>query len=112
MPPSITSVAAIGPPLIVGAISLIALVIALTARYMYRWAGRWRWICVIASTLALYLNVFVGVVQVFQKPTILHSLAPAGSEPPFVIAQTVVLLGFVGLAIGAVKKFKSPNVVG
>lgn len=103
--------AAIGPPHIVGAISLIVLAIALAAIYMYRLAGRWRWIYVIAAVLALYLNVFVGVAQAFQKLPFLHRLAPAGSEPPFVIAQTVVLLVFVGLGVGAAKNFRSPSIM-
>lgn len=73
----------------------------------FRLAGRWRWIYVIAAMLALYLNVFVGVVQAFQELPFLHRLAPTGSEPPFVIVQSVVLLIFVGLGLGAVRQFRS-----
>ena len=97
--------AAIGPPHIVGLFSLIVLAIGLAALYKYQLAGRWRWIYVIAAVLALYLNVFVGVAQAFQKVLFLHRLAPAGSEPPFVIAQTVVLLAFLVIGVGAIKRF-------
>ena len=52
------------------------------------------------------LNVFVGVVQSFQKIAFLHTLAPNGSEPPFVVAQGLVLLMFVVLGFLAVKRFR------
>jgi hypothetical protein len=35
----------------------------------------------------------------------LHSLAPNQSEPPFLAAELIVLVIFVGLAIGAVRAF-------
>jgi len=55
--------------------------------------------------LALYLNVLVGVVQTFQKLSFLHALAPNGSEPLFIVAQTIVLLIFVLLGFMTVRKF-------
>jgi hypothetical protein len=58
--------------------------------------------------VVLYLNVFVGVVQAFQKLPLLASLAPTQSEPPFLIAQSVVLVIFVGLGIVAVRSFRAP----
>jgi len=51
------------PSHIVGIISLILLAIAIVALYRYRLGRAWRWIYVICAVLALYLNVFVGVVQ-------------------------------------------------
>jgi hypothetical protein len=56
--------------------------------------------------LALYLNVFVGVVQAFQKVSPLRSLAPTQSELPFLIAQFVVLAIFIVLGILAVRLFR------
>ena len=94
------------PSHIVGAISLVVLAIALLALYRYRLAGSWRWIYVVSAVVSLYLNVFVGVVQGFQKIPSLAVLAPTQSEPPFVIAQVVVLLGFVGIAIFALRSFR------
>jgi hypothetical protein len=90
----------------VGVVSLVTLAVALLARYVYRLAGAWRWIYVVGALLALYLNVFVGVAQAFQKVTFLHPLAPKGSEPPFFIAQGLVLAIFVILCIMAVKRFR------
>jgi hypothetical protein len=49
---------------------------------------------------ALYLNVFVAVVQAFQKLSLLQPLAPTQSEPPFVVAQVVVLAILVAFGIG------------
>src|SRR5262245_47971088 len=73
---------AIGPPHIVGAISLIVLAIALVALYGRHLAGRWRVAYVATALLALYFNVFVAVVQAFTKLPPLTALAPTQSEPP------------------------------
>jgi hypothetical protein len=91
----------------VGTISLVMLAIAVLALYVYILSGAWRWLYVVSSVIALYLNVFVGVVQSFQKIAFLHALAPKGSEPPFVIAQILVMALFIVLGILAVKKFHS-----
>jgi hypothetical protein len=55
--------------------------------------------------LAFYLNVFVLVVQLFEKVPILTRLAPTQSEAPFAVAQLVVLAIFVALGVLAVKRF-------
>jgi hypothetical protein len=57
--------------------------------------------------LALYLNVFVGVVQAFLKIPALNALAPKQTEPPFVVAQGIVLVLFVILAIVAAIRFRA-----
>jgi hypothetical protein len=93
------------PSHIVGIISLVVLAIALFALYVRHLAGAWRWIYVASAVLSLYLNVFVAVVQAFVKQPFLKPLAPTQSEPPFVIAQGVVLLSFVVLGILAVRAF-------
>jgi hypothetical protein len=97
------------PSHIVGIISLVVLAIAIVALYALHLAGPWRWIYVVSGVLALYLNVFVGVVQAFQKLPFLASLAPTQSEPPFLIAQAVVLVILVGLGIAAVRSFHPPT---
>ena len=94
-----------GPPEIVGAISLVVLAAAILALYAYKLAGAWRWIYVSAAVFALYLNVFVGVVQTFQKVPYFHALAPTQTEPPFAVAQGVVLIAFIVLGIAAARKF-------
>ena len=93
------------PSHIVGIISLVVLAIALVALYLRRLDGAWRWIYVVTATAALYFNCFVAVAQAFQKIGSLHALAPTQSEPPFLIAQIVVLAIFVVLGFLAVKKF-------
>jgi len=94
-----------GPPEIVGLISLIVLIVAILALYSFKLAGSWRWIYVATALFALYLNVFVGVVQTFQKVAFFNALAPTQKEPPFAIAQGIVLLAFIALGIAAAKKF-------
>jgi len=96
---------AVTPAAIFGVISLAVLAVALLALYVFHANGAWRWIYVVTAVLALYLNVFVLVVQAFQKISFLHPLAPTGSEPPFLVAQTVVLLIFLGLGFLAVRRF-------
>jgi hypothetical protein len=98
--------ASFGPPEIIGAISLVALGIAILALYGYKLAGAWRWIYVAAAVFALYLNVFVGVVQTFQKVAFFHVLAPTQTELPFAVAQGIVLIAFIGLGIATAKKFR------
>jgi hypothetical protein len=94
------------PSHILGVISLVALAIAIPARYLLHMAGSWRAIYVVSAVLALYLNVFVLVAQIFLKVPAAHALAPTGKEPPFLIAQVAVLAIFVVLGIFAVKKFR------
>jgi hypothetical protein len=94
------------PSHIVGIISLAVLAIAIFALYSRELAGTWRWIYVVGAVLALYLNVFVGVVQSFLKIPTLNALAPTQSEPSFVIAQSVVLAIFFALGITAVRSFR------
>ncbi len=93
------------PSHIVGIISLVVLAVAIAALYVFRLSGAWRLIYVIGAVLSLYLNAFVGVVQSFQKLSFLQPLAPTQSEPPFIIAQTAVLLIFVVLGFLAVRRF-------
>ena len=95
-----------GPAHIVGVLSLVVLAIALFARYVSRLAGASRWIYVVAALLALYLSVFVGIIQAFQKLTFLQALAPTQSEPPFLYTQLGVLAVFVVLGIVAVVRFR------
>ena len=89
------------PAIGVGIISLVVLAVAILARYVRHLAGAWRWIYVVSASAALYFNVFVLVVQLFQKVPDLKALAPTQSEPPFAATQFIVLIFFVVLAIAA-----------
>ncbi|MGA9967647.1 MAG: hypothetical protein WBQ10_20790 [Terriglobales bacterium] len=93
------------PSHILGIISLVVLAIAIPARYLFHLAGSWRWIYVVGASMALYLNVFVLIAQLFMKVPTLKASAPTQSEPPFLVAQLLVLLIFVGLTILAAKRF-------
>jgi hypothetical protein len=93
------------PPRAVGTISLVLLATAVAALYPFHLTGAWRWIYIGCAVVALYLNVFVGVIQAFQKLSFLRSLAPTQSEPPFLVAQLVVLIAFVALGVLAVIRF-------
>jgi hypothetical protein len=90
----------------VGIISLVVLAIAIAALYLFHLAGKWRAPCVISALMALYLNCFVAIVQSFLKIPALRAVAPYGNEPPFLIAQTIVLLIFIAFGILATKRFR------
>jgi hypothetical protein len=96
------------PSHIIGALSLLLLAIACYALYGQRLSGSWRWIFVVTALLAQYFNVFVLVIQSFLKIGPLHALAPSvpPSEPPFAIAQGIVLVFFVIVIIGAIRRFR------
>jgi hypothetical protein len=57
------------------------------------------------AAIALYLNVFVLIAQLFQKVPALKALAPTGKEPPFLVAQLCVMAIFIVLTIVAARKF-------
>ena len=89
-----------------GIMSLVVLAIAIVARYPLHLAGVWRGTYVISAAIALYFNMFVLVVQSFEKLPVLKALAPTQKEPPFVIAQLVLMAIFVVLTIFAVRRFR------
>jgi len=96
-----------------GILSLLLLAIACFALYGQKLSGAWRWIYVLTALISLYLNVFVLVIQSFLKIGPLHALAPSvpPSEPPFAIAQGIVLVFFIIVIIGAIRRFRPPAVL-
>ena len=94
------------PSHIVGAISLVVLAVAIVALVGLHFRSVWRGIYVVSTALALYFNVFVGVVQAFLRVPALHALAPQQTEPPFVVAQVLVLALFILLTVVAVRRFR------
>ena len=94
------------PAIGVGIISIVLLAIAIIARYPFHLRGAWRWIYVVTAMLSLYLNVFVLIVQLFQKVPALKALAPTQSEPPFQFTQLLVLVLFIALTILGVIRFR------
>lgn len=99
------------PSHIVGIISLVVLAICCGARYSFRMHGQWRWIYVVTALIAQYLNVFVLMVQMFQKIPALKAMAPTQSEPPFLIAQVVVLVLFIYAGFRAAMRYRPPTMV-
>ena len=94
------------PAIALGIMSLIVLAVAIFARYPRQLAGHWRWIYVVTAVIALYFNVFVLVVQTFEKIPALHAMAPTQTEQPFKLTQLVVLAIFVLLGIIAAIRFR------
>ena len=93
------------PAINLGIISLVVLALAFVTRYLLHLS--WRKTYVIAACTALYFNVFVLVVQSFEKVPALRALAPTQKEPPFAVAQITVLLFFVVVTTFAVKRFRT-----
>jgi hypothetical protein len=94
------------PSHIVGILSLIVLAIAIYALYSRHLAGIWRPVYVVTAMIALWFNVFVLIAQAFLKIAPLKALAPTGSEPPFLIAQAIVLIVFVVVTAADLRKFR------
>ena len=84
----------------------MVLVVAIFARYWRHLAGAWLKTYVISAVLALYLNVFVLIVQAFLKVPALKDIAPTQNDPPFKLTQLVALVAFIALGIVAAIKFR------
>ena len=94
------------PAIALGIMSLIVLALAIFARYPRQLTGHWRWIYVVGAVIALYFNVFVGIVQSFEKIPALKAIAPTQTEQPFKLTQLLVLALFIVFAIAAVIRFR------
>ncbi|HWE07669.1 MAG TPA: hypothetical protein VG274_13230 [Rhizomicrobium sp.] len=99
------------PSHIVGAISLLLLASAIVAHYSFHARGAWRIVYVACIVASFYLNVFVLIVQSFQKVPFLHALAPTqSSEPAFVAAQGLALVAFITAGAISLMRFRAPAV--
>jgi hypothetical protein len=98
------------PAIGLGIISLPFLALTIFARYPKHLAGPWRWIYVIGAVICLYFNLFVLVVQAFEKIPALHAMGPTQTEPPFKLTQLVFLLVSALLAIVAAIRFRPESV--
>jgi hypothetical protein len=96
------------PSHMIGILSLVLLAIACIALLGMKLSGAWRSVYVVTAMTSLYLNVFVLIIQAFLKVPALHALAPSvpPSEPPFAVIQGIVLVFFVIVIIGAVRRFR------
>jgi hypothetical protein len=100
------------PGIILGVLSMIVLAIALAALYVFHLRGGWRRTYAITTMIALYFNVFVLIAQTFEHVPAFHALAPTGTETPFKVAQTLLLILFLVLITATAKKFRNPLVPG
>lgn len=98
-------VAGVLPSHVFGAVSLVLLALALLALNR-KLEGGWARTYAVATMIAFYLLVFVGVFQSFLKVPALRALAPTQSEPPFAIVQGAVLVAFLALTILAARRFR------
>jgi len=96
----------ITPAIKLGVISSVVLVVTLYAGYGKQFTGAWRWIYAVGAVLTLYFNVFVGIVQSFEKIPALHALAPTQTEQPFKFTQLSVLVLFIVLGLVAAIRFR------
>jgi hypothetical protein len=99
-------ITAFTPALGTGIVSSVVLLVALVAIYVMRLRGAWRWTYVAGAVTALYLNVFVLIVQSFQKIPAVNALAPTQAETPFLVAQVATLAVFVLFGLLAAMKFR------
>jgi len=95
------------PGIILGILSMIVLAIAIFAVYVFHLNGAWRRTYAITALIALYFNIFVLIAQLFAKVPAIHALAPTGTETPFKVAQTLLLVLFIVLITAAAKKFRN-----
>src|ERR1700679_2519326 len=93
------------PGIILGILSIIALLLAIWALYIGKLEGAWRGTYIITSSLALWFNFFVLVAQSFAKIPALRAIAPSQASPAFGITQAVVLIVFLWLTVRAFKGF-------
>ena len=99
------------PSHIFAVLSILVLAVSVRAFYTKQLAGGWKKIYIATTLFAFYLNVFVLVVQSFMKIPALKVLAPTQSEPPFAIAQSLVLFTFIGIGYLALKRAAKMQVV-
>ena len=89
------------PGIVVGILSLIVLALAMIARRR-GWPGTYA----ITATLALYFNVFVLIVQSFEKIQALKDIAPTQASPVFGITQLAALVLLIILTVVAYRRFR------
>ena len=97
---------AFGPPHIFGIVTLVMFIPILVGLYGKHLSGWWRLIYIVGAAFVLWLNAVVGVIQFFQKVSFLNPLAPTQTEPPFLVAQAILLVVIVVLALVAAVRFR------
>lgn len=93
------------PSHVLAVLSLAILAVTTFALYAKHLTSFWRSTYVVTALVAQYFNVFVLVVQAFQKVPVLKALAPTQTEPVFAITQLAVVAAFFALGYLAVRRF-------
>jgi hypothetical protein len=108
-----TQAKAFTPATATGVVATIFFLAGLFAQYAGHLYGKWRWIYTISAAISLYLNVFVLIVQTFQKIKLVNPAAPMVGPPfvsptdfQFAVAQGAALVIFIMLGIIATLKFR------
>lgn len=101
-------IVAFTPALGTGIVSTLVLAVAFWAWYARKLAGRAAPFYAVTATMALWLNLFVLVVQSFLKVPALNALAPSGTEPPFAAAQGALLIAMISLGYLAFRASRRP----
>ena len=96
----------ITPGIVVGIISCVVLIPAFLARYAFHLHSAWRWVYVVTATIALWFNVFVLIVQSFEKIPDLKAIAPTQASPVFGITQLIALGLLIVLTVIAFRRFR------
>jgi hypothetical protein len=96
----------VSPAVVVAIVAVAVLIAVLLSKQRLGGSRSTRWIYAGGLVASEYLLIFVGVAQAFAKISILKSAAPTQSEPPFAIAQCIVLVAFLVLGILAIRSFK------
>jgi hypothetical protein len=99
----------VSPAVVIAIIALAVLIAVLLSKGHLGGSRSARWIYVGGLVASEYLLIFVGVAQAFAKISILKSAAPTQSEPPFAIAQGIVLVAFIVLGVLAIRSFNSQS---
>jgi hypothetical protein len=96
-----------------GVVATVVFLVALFALYVRHLYRKWRWIYAITTVISLYLNVFVLIVQSFEKIKLINPAAPMVGPPfapptdfQFAVTQGVMLVIFVMLGLIAAIKFR------
>ena len=86
-------------------VGIICIVIFIPTFWAWRRGrtGSWNLVYVLGSIVLLYFNCFVLIVQSFLKIPVLHALAPAGNEPPFAVAQGILLVAAIIVGVLSVR---------
>jgi hypothetical protein len=105
------------PATATGVVATIVFLFGLVALYVKHLYGAWRWIYAVAAVISLYLNVFVLIVQTFEKVKLVNPAAPMVGPPfaepqqfQFAVVQGATLVIFIMLGIvGAIKFRRGPG---